>query len=879
MTPSCRTSFAYAGRVIALLALGLFVNTGAVAQSTTAARPVNITGQALGDALIQLSDVYGVSILADESLVRGRTTNGVSGTLTSAEALDRLLAGTPLTARRQKNGNFVIVERAQGQIGGTVTDQSTGSPVVGARIRVLNRTTQALTDTAGQFTLGALPRGPITLRVERDGYAALIRRVTVGRAADLTLELRPSSAALPEEIVVSANRQEESLQQVPASISRIDADTINDLQLRSHRDLPTLSGNLSAADFGAGDGINFSIRGITSLTFDPSVVVYIDGINQFDIYSSIESLNDVESIEILKGPQGTVFGRNALGGVINIRTRQPTREWRANVGVTAGNYNLARVDASASGPLIDDRLLLSVSGVYSDQDGFYTNGIDGSNFNGERNQGVNAALTYRAGERWSTTLSGKHYERDVDGYVPYAVSPEAARNDPFRTFQDSVGSVVIDLNQVALQTRFNGERINVSNVLSYQTSEYEINNVDIDFTPADINTFTRPIPGADNTARVLTNELQISSPATASGIRWLAGAYLFRQELPINQSIRNGAAAAAFDPTAPNTLFNFNESENEGFALFGQITWPLSDNVELTVGARYDEETRQNTGRLEFAPDGAPPFVISPAQSREIDFDAVSPRVSLNWFAGENTNVYATYSRGNRIGGINNAIDPAFLRFDPETSDNFEVGMKGSAREGRLNYALSAFFSTRDNIQTQVFEPGVPGFNFITLSNGEGENLGLEVEADYLITDGLQVTYSLGLLDATYTRLQIPDFLTGVNQTLEDKDAIIAPTVTSNLVLEYVQPLIGLSSDAQLEANLQWSYLGEQAFDFNNVNRQAGYSLFGAQVGVRYKRLGVHLWGQNLADEEYIQWSAPIGSAVAFLGAPRTYGVRINYEF
>ncbi|MEM7764056.1 MAG: TonB-dependent receptor [Pseudomonadota bacterium] len=866
------------------ITLGVVFMFGNETHAQTPTRPavaqdVRLDSMPLADALIELSLSFGVSILADERVVSDLTIRKTNGTFTVQQALEQVLVGTGLVATPAPSGGYVVTKLSQRWVRGTIVDAANNRPLTGVRIGILNRRNTVLSDNEGRFTLGELPSGTYTLYITATGYAAQRIPIDTTRRRPLVIALESARVTLPDEIVVSANRQEESSLEVPVSISKVDAEDIVDLQLVNSRDLTALSGNLAAADFGGGDGINFSIRGITSLNFDPSVAVYVDGINQFDIYSSIESFDNAESIEILKGPQGTIFGRNALGGVINIKTRQTPSEWEGRINLAAGNFSTRRIGGFVGGPLVENQLFLSASALYSDQDGFYTNSFDGSNFNAEENIGGSLSATYTPDDYWSFNLAGKRYIRNVDGYVPYAITIDEARANPFTTAQDATGRVSVDLTQFGFTSRYSGAHFNLSNVLAYQTSEYEIANVDIDFTTADLNTFSRPIPGEDNISSVLTNELQFSSPASASGLRWLAGLYAFSQDLPINQSIRNGTAAALFDPTAPNEVLNLSIAENRGYAVFGQLVFPLSERLELTVGARYDKETRQTVSSQQFVPLGGPAITISPEQTREVDFDAFSPRLALNWFFNESLNLYFTYSLGNRIGGVNNATNPAFSQFDPETSDTYELGAKGSALNGRLTYALAAFYAARDNIQTQVFEPGIAGFSFITLSNGEGVNQGIEFETQFLLTDSLKMRLSMGLLDATYDRLDLPNFLTGENRELRDRDAIIAPDVTADLSLDYSNSVQLGDLSLPIDSILQWTYIGDQAFDFENTNKQSGYSLINLRAGTTFRNWGIYLWSENLLDEEYIQWSAPIGSAIAYQGPPRTYGLSLEYSF
>ena len=766
------------------------------------------------------------------------------------------------------------------KISGQVSNETTGEVVADATVSVLNSRVGTLTDTKGRYELSGLVAGTYEISVRYVGYATQKRRIALGNDTHtLDFVLVPETRALDGVIVTSATKQEVAAREVPASITRIDAEAIDKLRVWNQRGINALTGNLTVVNAGEGDGNNYSIRGVTSLNFDPSVTTYVDGVNQFNIYSNIEFLHDVESIEILKGPQGTLFGRNAIGGVINITTRPPSNQWRGKAEASFGNYNLWRYNASVSGPIVDNKLYFAVAGLLGQQDGYFTNTVDNTNFNSREYIGGSASLRYNIADRWAISFNGKAYQREVVGYVPYAANDSVVFANPFEVSQDAVGNVRQDWIQASLKVDYTGSNLNFSNILSYQSSEYTLNNVDIDFTPLDFNAFNRPIPGSENTARVVTNELTFSNPASAEKIKWIAGSYAFRQELPVNQIIRTGEDAVAVDPSAPNQVFNFNEGTNSGVALFGQVSYAVTDQVEVIGGIRYDYEERETITQTDFIQGDNPRVNIMPQQTRRVDFGAFSPKLGLNWLASNSMSLYAIYSRGYRIGGINPSIDPRFEQYDPETSDNFELGMKGKLLGNTLNYAFSAFYINRENIQTQVFEPVSSGINFITLSTGDGRNLGLEMELSYLLTQGLQVSYHLGLLDAEYTRLEIPDFSAGGNQVLAGKTVIFSPPVTSNLIIDYTKVLKIGTQNLVLNGNIQWVAQGRQFFDFNNTVSQDAYSLINGRVGAIYAGVGLHFWTQNLFDEQYIQWAPPIGAPTPYLGAPTTFGLSFSYQF
>lgn len=766
------------------------------------------------------------------------------------------------------------------KITGSITDSQNGNVIPGATISVLNSQLGTITGTNGTYTL-YLPTGRYSLSVSHVSYASQkIDVIVEGNDSSIDFQMVTNVRALDEVIVTGAVKQEAPLLKVPSAITRLNESEIKSLRLWNVRDMSALSANVQAVNAGEAEGINFSIRGIGALNFNPSVVTYIDGVNQFDIYSSLDFLHNIGSIEMLKGPQGTLFGRNAMGGVINITSKQPDNILRAEAEATFGNFNLQRYNFFLSGPIIKNKLFFTLGGLFADREGYFTNTFDGSDFAGTRNGGGTLSLKYQVSDNWSLTLMGKRYERRIDGYLPFAANDSLAFANPFETQQDAVGKVENSQNQAALTTRYTGNKFNFTNVFAYQDRDYVLENVDVDFTPADFSTYSIGIPGFSNVGSVLTNEFTFSNPAGSKRFKWIAGSYAFWQNAPLNDITRSGEDMVLVDPTAtgPSQVIGLRDGTNRGMAFFGQITYNVIEKVELSGGIRYDYEKRELTSQTDFVQGDNPPVTIAPGQTRETDFSAFSPRVSVSWFASVNTTLYASYTRGYRVGGINPTDNPDFIGYDPETSDNFEMGAKASLLDKKLRLGFSGFYINRTNIQSSVFEPDFNGLRFIVLSNGDGRNLGFEMEASYLVLEGLQLSYDFGYLDAQYTRLEAPDFAAEDNRTLEDKTVIQSPEFTSNLALNYVRPLKVGSQYLTINAYAQLTTIGEQFFDFENEISQSAYTLLNTRIGAYIKGIGLYLWAQNLTDERYLAFVPFTGATASFLGNPRTSGLSLTYN-
>jgi iron complex outermembrane receptor protein len=259
-----------------------------------------------------------------------------------------------------------------GKLSGKITDARSGA-VNKASVYLLNTNYGAITDANGSFEIISIIPGNYTVQVSAIGYATINRNVAISNTGSETLDVQLNVAATQlDAVTVTAQKKEESLQNIPFSISSISSRQVEEYRLWNSRDITAIIPNLYSADPGDKRNIT-SIRGITTTSYDPAVATYIDGVNQFGLDTYISQLFDVERIEVLRGPQGTLYGRNAMGGVINIITKQPTNTTSGFGEVSIGNYGQQRYGIGVRTPIVKNKLFAGISGVYEKRDGFYTN--------------------------------------------------------------------------------------------------------------------------------------------------------------------------------------------------------------------------------------------------------------------------------------------------------------------------------------------------------------------------------------------------------------------------------------------------------------------------------------------------------------------------
>ncbi|PRY87044.1 TonB-dependent receptor [Mongoliibacter ruber] len=681
-----------------------------------------------------------------------------------------------------------------------------------------------------------------------------------------------------DEVIVTAQKQEENQQEVPVSISSLTDKDIRQFRLWNNRDLSGVFPNFYAAHSGDGRTVN-SIRGISTTSYDPAVATYIDGVIQFDLDTYINPLLDVERIEVLRGPQGTLYGRNAMGGVINIITKKPSNETKGFFGLDFGNYKLGRYSMGVQTPLIKDKLFLGVSGLYETHGGFYTNDFFGNNFDRRSTFLGNYNLRYLASNKWSMTLNVKNNHNRNDGAFPLAGSISQALENPFVLNQNSPARMRDDIFNASLNIEYTGENINFSSQTAYQEN-YRIyeGELDGDFSPLDIVNIFNDYGRDWNRVSVWTQEMKISSARDSeSKFSWLTGVFGFIQDEPVKQATNFGADGPVFGAPANASSILTNIGNNRGFAWFGSATYQLTDKFDVNLGMRYDIERRELRGFGEFQAQGMPaPIVVQPEISASANFSAFSPKAVLSYKLNQEQLLFASFARGFRAGGLTPiSSDPSespLQSFDPEFSNNFEVGMKNDFLNNTLRWNVSAFFTTVDNIQ--VPQLVFPDAIVITRNEGQLTSKGLESELTALVGNNFTFGWNAGITDARFTTL---DLAAGEENTdYSGNRQLFTPNFTSLALAQY-QKVLNSEKEISLLLRAEWQYIGETFFDLPNTLSQDPYQLFNARVGLNVRNIELGLWMRNITNTRYVAYAYNFGAA--HLGEPATFGFsgRLNF--
>ncbi|TCS89183.1 iron complex outermembrane receptor protein [Anseongella ginsenosidimutans] len=772
---------------------------------------------------------------------------------------------------------FNFFARAQNTSGlqGSVSNELS-APLEGASITILNTNFSTFTSEDGDFQFVDIPYGDYVIQVSAAGYASIHREVQLPADSRLDLQLSRAADQL-DAVTVTAQKREENLQRVPLSISTLPARKVEEYHLWNGKDLAAIVPNLYAAN--PGDNRNVvSIRGIATTSYDPAVVTYIDGVSQFGLDTYIAQLLDIERIEVLRGPQGTLYGRNAMGGVINIITRQPGNTSSGYVRADIGNYGLQRYGFGLRTALVENRLFLGAAGMYDQTDGYYTNVFDDSDYDQAQSFMGNYYLKYLASSRWSLTLNVKHDQNRNQGAFPLVSSPEEALENPFDVNQNAVTDLVDKVFNASLSANYYGEAVNFSSQTAWQSNHrYYTQPIDGDFSPADIYSIINNYGRDWNNVKVLTQEFRFSSTGSDdSPFEWTAGLYGFYQDNPVRQGTHLGKDVefADMDPSMANTTtITTNEGSGFGVAVYGQGTYRLTEKLAITAGLRYDHEEKELSVKGEFLQGEQPPMIIQPDTAADAGFNAFSPKLSLAYDLSERHHTYLTYSRGFRAGGITQYSgqpnQPPLYSYEPEYSNNFEAGIKNMLAGGKLRLNFSAFYMKVTDAQVPTLV--LPQAITITRNVGELESKGLEMEVAATPLKGLEAAWNFGYTDAVYTSLQVPGEEGTLN--LDGNRQLFTPNATSMLSLQYTYTPPS-HPGIQLIAGGQWQYTGSQYFDLKNTIEQAGYYLFHARAGVATGKFEVFAWGRNILDKTYIDYAYDFRAA--HLGDPGTFGVSVT---
>jgi iron complex outermembrane recepter protein len=773
--------------------------------------------------------------------------------------------------------SFQVLSQPKPVVQGRVSDAE-GHPVSSATVRVLNSPLGAITDGNGRFNIQQLTTGPKKISVTAVGFAsALIETdVIAGLNPDIDIRLRKTELAL-DEVVVSSDRKEEDILRVPVSVSSLDGRSIASFRLWDLGELSALSPSLYTSDPGDGRQAT-SLRGITTTSYDPAVLTVIDGVSQFNLDTYIPQLMDVEKIEILRGPQGTLYGRNAMGGVIKVTTRRPGAGDRTRWEISSGNFGQQRLMVGTRSTLKKDKLYLGVALMNERRKGFFQNEATGSDYDGQRRFTGNYHLRFLPNATWEWSLNLKHSFARNNGAFPLAPDMDAAMKDPYILSQNATGQMQDRTMNASMSVQRHGRQAKMELLTSFQRNHRIYDRpIDGDFSAYDIVTIDNNYGNAYNRVSVLTQELRFSSvDRSGDRLQWTAGLFGFVQDNPVKQATRFGKDAGFMGiPDKNFALISTNLGKGEGIAGYGQATWSITPTLLLTGGLRYDREWKRMSVEGAYEKTGGPTFITRPDTSGQGSYAAFSPKAGLQYLIGEKTSAHLTYSRGFRAGGLStlgsDPSQPPLIGYDPESSDHWEIGWKGAFAQNRIRTYIALFHSRIGNAQVPTLI--LPDAITITRNAGSIRSRGVEVETEWRPARGLSFSWRYARTNADYTRLRLSK--NGQEENLDGNRQIMTPAHTSMLTGDYGIPL-GRKKRLSLDLRAEWKHTGTVYFDLSNDIQQTPYGLVNLRAGIKGEKYALHGWVRNLTGEKFVDYAYDFGAV--HLGDPRTYGFTLTRQ-
>ncbi|MGD1850108.1 MAG: TonB-dependent receptor domain-containing protein [Cyanophyceae cyanobacterium] len=660
-------------------------------------------------------------------------------------------------------------------------------------------------------------------------------------------------------IIVTAEKRPEDLQDVPLGVTALTEQDIEDADITSLEEISRNTPNFSFFPSGNRFFSLYSIRGISngsSLANRDPIDFYIDGVPTGLVAFTNLDLPDLERVEILRGPQSVLYGRNALAGVVNIITRKPTNEFEVTGSGQYGNFDDLDFRASVSGPIIDDELFFRLSGSYGSRDGYVRNTFLDQDIDYQSGWTGRAQLRWVPSEEWDILLNASFDDYD-EGGPPYVVLDQS---DPFESEQDFDGFNELTSDSQSLRVAYTHLNFRITSVTVRRFSR---TGFEFDGDASTLDGLLRTT-GEANTS-VFSQELLLQSPEDVDKFQWTAGAYFESNQL--NQSdngIEFGADVALLGfpfPAGASSLGDV-ETDTTTFALFGQVSYQPTEALTLTAGLRY-ESTRSTLESFErvLRMPGSPPSSLLSLEDIEQNNSELLPSFIAQYRFNPNLMVYGSITRGYRPPGINLAPSTEeTATFKAERSWNYEIGLKSSWLDNRLGINLAVFHNPVENFQVLTFDDLLGA----VVENADVSITGAELELRATPLDGLDIIAGLGYVNAEFTDYPGNDDFVGNKLTY-------APDLTYNLAVQYRSP-IGIFGRVELQG------VGVTYFEADNSAKQDPYAVVNARLGYEAENYGIYLFANNIFDTEYVNQAfafPPLGT-LGIYGAPGTYGIQFK---
>ena len=738
-------------------------------------------------------------------------------------------------------------------------------------------------------------------------------------AGAVALSIPPTAqaqGAVLEEITVTARKRAETLEESPVSVRAFTAAEIESAGIETPRDFVNLTPNVTLVETQNAGNAFINVRGVSQArNSEMSVAVLVDGVLMPNPAQFTQQLIDIQQVEVLRGPQGALYGRNAIGGAITIVTKEPGDylEGRVELGADSGPGFTVR--GTASGPIGgSDVFKFRATASYVDTDGYIDNEYLDEEADPYKDISARLRLLYEPSDTFSADL--RLSTSQLESQALYFRIAAEADDTSLPVQVNNPGTNERDIFNASLKLEWEGDNGTFTSITAYDDLEELLTGDQYDFLPREqswlngpftdgFGDFIRSLTGDEIVdlsqtqyfeADSISQEFRYISPADEP-FRWIVGAYAIATDryistgnqidrgngvFPVYKTPRPSVYVEPGDPS-PQLGLLVDAQDNFAWAVFGEAAYDFTDTVEASLSLRYDEDTRENTTLTEQLYD--PTCAIGTClttfgEVREETWDELQPKLTVRYRPSDDTMFYGGFSRGFRSGGFNQSGVGAAVPepgvedlFDAQVADTWEVGLKSTFGDGRFTTALSAYYTDFENAYFFFFDPATSTQNLGGIP--EVEYMGFELEGNAIFNDYLTGYFGLGYTDSEIK--QAADPADNGNQ------APLVTEYTINLGGEFRYP-VGFGGDgAETVIRLDYQRMGDTWWDPGNISKRSPVDLVDLRVGLDVvDNWSLTLWAKNLFDEEYNSEFSPgpaPGSNFLWPAPPRRWGLTFVKRF
>ncbi len=670
-------------------------------------------------------------------------------------------------------------------------------------------------------------------------------------------QTRTEEPEIMDDVVVTAEKRKQTLKEVPVSVTVINELDIQDQNVREVRDIFNLVPNLSVS--AQNQNVTYvGCRGVSPnmLNRRNPFVMYVDGVpfNKINGYNA--DFTNVESVEVLRGPQGTLYGKNAMGGVMNITTKAPSNDLEGRVSLDLSEYETYFFNANVSGPIKKDTLFFGLWASEYQTRGYMENEHPDQDYYDDRDiLNVRGRLRWTASDQLEVNLfSGKEVRQVGDGPM---IGDSQIRFHEYKNPDDHVNADSFDN---ALHARFHAKEFDIVSTTTYKktTEDY-----DVDYSYGS-SSVTHGILDYDNI--IFSQELRLQSPEDRDGIVWIAGTYFeYDQDKDNEMSMQY----------LPSAMMSFNRKTDwpctttgKTAAVFAQTSIPFFNDFKFTIGVRYETVNKQMDYHRTTTNLDTNTVISTAAYTIEDDWNSFTPKAGLDYRISENLMTYVSVSQGYLSGGFNNTIDdPEGTTYDPQTSTSYEWGAKTSWLNNRLSCNISLFYMDIKDMQVTEY----PSAYVMVASNaGRAHSYGGELEVKFRPVQGLVLLTGLGLIQGEYDEYMGYGGVDYAGNKLKN-----TPEYSINAGIQY-------RHSSGVYTGLDVQGYGKTYFNESNQDTSVRdpYAVVNLKLGTELSNWDFYIYAKNLFDEEY--YSSIFTSSIRnsyMVGSPRTIGTNIVFRF